>query len=74
MAKNNPIECVDLMVHDDHMTLWVHRGETVSHYNCSALTGHKSKDRRFHRMVKVFTEYLKNTHLAITGNLAPAKW
>jgi len=74
MAKNNPIDCVSLMAHDDHITMWVHRGDALNCYGVIAGPSKRSKSLRFHRMVFIATEFLKPAYLQITGCLAPRKW
>jgi len=74
MAKNNPIECVSLMAHEEDLIVFVHRSNSISHYNCYAHTKRRDKSTRFHRMTKIVTEFLKVTYLRNTGHLAPNSW
>ncbi len=73
MAKNNPINCVSLMIHEGNMLLFVHRGKKCNHYNFTNFSEHKSTKIRCERMTRIAAECSKVAYRNVTGELPPAK-
>ncbi len=63
MSTNNPITCVDLMVHPGHMTIYIHRGGKVKHYSANARhqsTSQITRSQRFRDFIGRYQQFTRN--------------
>ncbi len=67
MSKNNPIRCVNIDISENHIDLWVHRGDGLGHYVASVSGAHYNQVARSIRMFLLLHRFAQPTLNKLAG-------